>query len=328
MRELSVAEQRYQAILAVISDGRTVKEVAADWSVSRQTLHTWLARYEAGGLEGLSDRSHRPDSCPHQMSAEVEVRVLEMRRAHGYWGPHRLTVELARKGVSPVPSESAVYRCLVRAGVIEPARRRRRKEDWRRWERARPMELWQMDVVGGFLLADGTSVKALTAVDDHSRFCVSARLMVKERTQLVCDGLGLALRTFGAPEQILTDNGKVFTGRFCHPPVEVLFDRICRENGIEHLLTQPRSPTTTGKIERFHRTLRTEFDTARVFDDLAAAQVELDAWVGHYNRERPHQSLDDATPASRFLTGTDKAEPVRTRPVLTGQRRVEKPGEQ
>ena len=328
MRELSVAEQRYRAVLAVISDGRTVKEVAADWSVSRQTLHSWLARYEAGGLDELEDRSHRPGSCPHQMPAEIEARVLEMRRAHGYWGPHRLRVELARKGVSPLPSQSAIYRCLVRAGVIEPARRQRRKDSWRRWERGRPMELWQMDVVGGFLLADGRTAKALTGVDDHSRFCISARLMLRERTQVVCDGLGLAMRTFGAPEQILTDNGKVFTGRFCHPPVEVLFDRICRENGVEHLLTQPRSPTTTGKIERFHRTLRTEFDTARMFDSLAAAQAELDAWVESYNHERPHQSLDDATPASRFLTGTDQAEPVRTRPVLTGQRRVEKPGEQ
>ena len=87
--------------------------------------------------------------------------------------------------------------------------------------------------------------------------------MPRERTQPVCDGLAAALRTLsGCPEQILTDNGKVFTGRFNQPPVEVLFDRICRENGIEHLLTQPRSPTTTGKIERFHRALRTEFDTA------------------------------------------------------------------
>ena len=92
----------------------------------------------------------------------------------------------------------------------------------------------------------------------------------------------------------------MFTGRFHHPPVEVLFDRICRENGIEHLLTQPRSPTTTGKIERFHRTLRTEFDTARVFTDLPAAQRELDAWVAHYNTERTHQSLGDVPPASRF----------------------------
>ena len=95
----------------------------------------------------------------------------------------------------------------------------------------------------------------------------------------MCDGLALALRTHGVPGQILTDNGKVFTGRFNRPPVEVLFDRVCRENGIEHLLTQPRSPTTTGKIERFHRAIRTEFRTDRVFASLAAAQAELDEWV-------------------------------------------------
>ena len=133
------------------------------------------------------------------------------------------------------------------------------------------MELWQLDVVGGFLLADGTRAKALTGVDDHWRFCVSARLMPAERTQPVCDAFALAMRSHGVPEQVLTDNGKVFTGRFFHPPVEVLFDRICRENGIEHLLTAPRSPTTTGKIERFHRTLRAEFDTTRVFRTLTVA---------------------------------------------------------
>jgi hypothetical protein len=89
-------------------------------------------------------------------------------------------------------------------------------------------------------------------------------------------------------------------GRFNHPPTEVLFDRICRENGIEHLLTAPRSPTTTGKIERFHRSLRAEFDTRRVFSSLKTAQQALDEWVGYYNCERPHQSLDMATPASVF----------------------------
>jgi transposase InsO family protein len=118
------------------------------------------------------------------------------------------------------------------------------------------MELWQLDTVGGFVIAKGSTTfraKALTGVDDHSRFCVSAYLMTRESSQRVCDGLALALRRWGVPGQILTDNGKVFTGRFNRPPVEVLFDRVCRENGIEHLLTQPRSPTTTGKIERFHR---------------------------------------------------------------------------
>ena len=309
-----MAEQRYQAILAVIADGRTIGEVAGQWKVSRQTLHSWLARYEAGGLDGLAERSHRPRSCPHQLPAQVEALVLELRRSRPYWGPRRLVLELAKRGVVPTPSQSAVYRALVRAGVVAGRPRRRRREDWKRWERAAPMELWQLDVVGGFALADGSSVKALTGIDDHARFCVSARLMLGERTQAVCDGLSAALAAHGVPEQILTDNGKVFTGRFAQPPVEVLFDRICRENGIEHLLTQPRSPTTTGKIERFHRTLRAEFDTAQVFSSLKVAQQALDEWVTYYNTERPHQSLGDATPASRFQTTADQ------RPAVVQQR--------
>ena len=94
--------------------------------------------------------------------------------------------------------------------------------------------------------------------------------MVRERTRAVCDGCMRRWPVTGS-EQILTDNGKVFTGRFNHPR-RGFFDAICREHGIEHLLTQPRSPTTTGKIERFHRSLRAEFSTAAPFPSLIAAQ--------------------------------------------------------
>jgi len=127
------------------------------------------------------------------------------------------------------------------------------------------------------------------------------------------------MSAYGVPEQILTDNGKVFTGRFFAPPVEVLFDRICRENGVEHLLTRPRSPTTTGKIERFHRTLRAEFDTARVFSSLRVAQGALDEWVTHYNIQRPHQSLDYATPLERFApapASVSETAPANRAPVV------------
>ena len=284
-----MGEQRYKAVMAVLSGGRTVTEVARDWEVSRQTLHAWLARYEREGMEGMGDRSHRPIRCPHQMPALIEVRVLEMRRYKPFWGPHRLALELAKKGVTPTPSASAIYRGLLRAGLIQPAPRRWRREDWKRWERGAAMELWQLDVVGGFHLADGTTAKALTGLDDHSRFCVAARLMHRERTSKVCEGFSVALRNYGVPDQVLTDNGKVFTGRFGQPPVEVLFDRICRENGIEHLLTQPRSPTTTGKIERFHKTLRLELDTRQVFKDITRAQEAMDEWVEYYNTQRPHR---------------------------------------
>jgi transposase len=112
MRELSVAEQRYKAVQAVSSEGKTVTEVAAEWHVSRQTVHTGLLRYEAGGLEDLGNRSHRPSACPHQMSGELEAMVLELRRWKPYWGPRNLVLELRRRKVAPVPSESADYRCI------------------------------------------------------------------------------------------------------------------------------------------------------------------------------------------------------------------------
>ena len=102
-----MTEQRYKAVLAVIAGGRTVSEVASEWGVCRQTMHRWLARYEGDGLEGLGNRSSRPGRCPHQTPPAVEAMVLEMRRAHAYWGARRIAFELARKGVQPAPSESA-----------------------------------------------------------------------------------------------------------------------------------------------------------------------------------------------------------------------------
>src|SRR5207302_4628533 len=167
----------------------------------------------------------------------------------------------------------------------------RRDRRFRRWERGGAMELWQMDVVGGVVLADGSECKILTGIDDHSRFVVCAGVMVRATSRAVCAHFAEAMRTHGVPQEILTDNGKVFTGRFAHKGIEVLFDRICRENGTDHLLTAPRRPTTTGKIERFHRTLRQEFLTGQVFDDLKDAQAELDRWIVSYNTERPHSAL-------------------------------------
>src|SRR5438477_1717327 len=103
MKELSVGEQRYKAVMAVLSGGRTVTEVARDGDVSRQTLHAWLARYERNGMEGMGDRSHRPTHCPHQMPALIEVRVLEMRRSKAFWSPRRLALGVGQERCDPDP---------------------------------------------------------------------------------------------------------------------------------------------------------------------------------------------------------------------------------
>jgi transposase InsO family protein len=302
--ELRVGEQRYRAVWEVL-EGASVTAVARRFGVSRQSVHSWLTRYAAeGGLGGLGDRSSRPHGCPHQMSPVVEARIVEIRRAHPAWGADRIRYQLEKDGIGPLPGRTSIYRALVRHGLVEAEQRRRRRADYRRWERGRPMELWQMDVVGGFHLADGVELKAVSGIDDNSRFVISAKLVRRATAGPVCEALLAALRRHGLPDQILTDNGKVFTGRFgpAGSSAEVLFDRICAENGIRHLLTAPRSPTTTGKIERWHKTMRTEFlrDHDHRHATIAELQAALDAWVLHYNTERPHQALGMQPPIERF----------------------------
>jgi transposase len=171
--ELSIMEQRYQAVLAVVQDGWKVTEVADRLGVSRQSVHAWIARYERGGLAALADRSHRPSSCPHQTPAQLEASICELRREHPGWGPRRIEHQLARIGMESMPSPSAIYRCLKRHGLIE-LRRRRKRRDGVPSLGARASDGAVADGRDGRIdLDDGTELKLVTGVDDHSRFCVA-----------------------------------------------------------------------------------------------------------------------------------------------------------
>lgn len=273
--ELGLVEQRYQAVLEVLNDGASVTDVAHRYGVARPTVHDWLRKYAAEGLRGLAGRSSR------------------------------------REGIDPLPGRTSIERCLIRHGLVTSQARRRKRSDYKRWERSRSMELWQMDVVGGVRLVDGREAKIVSGIDDHSRFVVCAHVVGRATARPVCDALEAAMAAHGVPEAILTDNGKVFTARFGPGPGPVRFDRICRENGVDHLLTAPQSPTTTGKIERWHKTLRREFLDGKVFASLDDAQAEVDVWVAHYNHERPHQSLGGVPPIERFeLAAPDQDPPT------------------
>ena len=306
---LSKVEQRLDAVRAVLA-GAQVSEVATATGVSRQSVHAWVVRYLLDGVGGLADRSHRPRSCPHVTPDVMRVRVAELRRQHPRWGAKRIRMELLKKPLDGqmVPATATINRILIGLGLVMPRKRKRPRDSYRRWSRPGPMQLWQLDIVGGVWLVDVTTgevreAKIVTGVDDHSRYCVSARVVERATGRQVCLALAQALIRFGVPEEILTDNGKQFTDRFGKGG-EVLFDKICRKNSITHRLTQPASPTTTGKVERFHLTLRREFlDHCGPFESLEEAQAAVDAWVEQYNTDRPHQALDakqPVTPGARF----------------------------
>jgi transposase InsO family protein len=307
-----VTEHRYRAVLQVL-DGVSKSQVAREFGASRQSVHSWVARYEAEGLAGLADRSRRPHTSPNELPPAVVALICELRRNYPRWGAQRIAHELAVRGVEAPPSRSSVYRVLVRHGLVA-AQRQNHKRKYRRWQRDAPMQLWQLDIMGGVFLADGRECKLVTGIDDHSRFVVISTVVTEPSARAVCQAFTAAMTRHGVPSEVLTDNGKQFTGRFTKPyPAEVLFERICRENGISTRLTKPRSPKTTGKIERWHKTLRRELlDAAGPYPDVAAAQTSIDAWVHGYNHSRPHQSLGMATPAAAF-----RPAPIEPVPALT-----------
>jgi transposase InsO family protein len=213
-----------------------------------------------------------------------------------------------------LPSRATVHRILVRHGLVVGRPRRKKRSEYVRWQRPAAMQLWQLDIVYGPRLVDTVTgevreARIVTGVDDHSRFCVLARVVERATGRAVCLAFAHALGRYGAPEEVLTDNGKQFTDRFGRGG-EVLFDKVCRRNAIAHRLTQPASPTTTGKIERFHQTLRRELlDDARPFTSVLEAQAAVDDWVGEYNATRPHQALETTapvTPSERFQAAPDE----------------------
>ena len=257
---LSVVEQRLDVVRAVLG-GAEVTEVAARMGVHRSTVHRWVTRYLSGQLAGLADRSHRPHSSPRQAAELVEAAVAEMRREHPRWGSRRIRLEMLRRPgpwateAVEVPSERTIDRILHRHGLLRSRPRKRPKDSYRRFERPGPMQLWQMDIVGGIKLVSTVTgelreAKVVTAVDDHSRYCVIAKVVERATGRAVCLALAEALAGFGVPEEINTDNGKQFTDRFGRHGTrngEVLFDKICRRNGITHRLTAPASPNQNGK---------------------------------------------------------------------------------
>ena len=306
-----MSEQRYRAVPEV-GAAIPVTEVAGRYGVSRQSVHTWLLRYRREGIAGLEDRSHRVHNHPWRIAAEVEELVCELRRGHPEWGPRRLVFEMGRRGRQV--TRSSVYRALVRNGLVEPKSRRRRRKDYRRWERGTPMELWQLGVTASAFLTNAAEVKIVTGVDDHSRFCVIAKAVMRATDRPVCQAFVDAMRTYGIPEEVLTDNGKVFTGRFHKPgvPVEVLFDKICQIPA-PPVLSRLRSTTGVGRYpEHGHEPRATGQTTA------APLRPPLPASFPHRAPARSRQPPTSRTAHPPAKAGPPAAHSHRESPSAAG----------
>lgn len=295
-QEQSIMLLRHEFVTLASQPDANIRALCRQYRISPTTGYTLLARFRAEGVAGLADRSRRPRSSPRLTPPATEAAVVTLRAEHPAWGGRKLAARLTALGHVAVPHPNTVTDILRRHHLL-PVPEDTRHRAWQRWEREAPNALWQMDFKGHFPTATARC-HPLTLLDDHSRFALCLAACPNEQTATVQAHLTAVFSRYGLPVAILCDNGSPWgtVADHGHTALTVWLLRL----GVAVLHGRPRHPQTQGKEERFHRTLKAELLTGRVFADLPASQRAFDQWRDVYNCQRPHDALALAVPASRY----------------------------
>ena len=283
-----------------------MSEVVEAYGVSRSWVYELVARYRAEGGAAFEPRSRRPRRSPTATDPTVVTLICALREQLIVQGLDAGADTIAwhlehDHGVRRHPA--TIHRILVRAGLVIAAPKKRPKASYRRFEADLANECWQSDFTH-FQLADSTGVEILAWIDDCSRYLLRLTAHTRVSGRIVLDEFRTAMRDHGIPASTLTDNGMVYTTRFSggrggRNGFEAELHRL----GIQQKNSRANHPTTCGKVERFHQTLKRCLDEQPAPETLIELQVLLDKFATLYNTERPHRALPNrATPAAVYTT--------------------------
>jgi len=276
--------------------GLPAKDFSGLVGISKHTLYSWKKRFNDHGPSGLVDapRGARKGS---KLPEVTKRAILMLKEGNPEYGVQRISDMLFRGPGLPA-SPSAVARVLHEAGyMLEESPTRRHRDKVRRFERARPNQLWQTDIFTFMLKRQNRRVHLVAFMDDHSRFIVGYGLHATASSALVLEVYRESIASYGAPEEVLTDNGSQYiTWRG-----KSAFAKECEKRGVKQIVARPRHPQTLGKVERFWGTLWRECVESSIFTDLGDARARIGHFVDHYNFQRVHQGIGGLVPADRFF---------------------------
>ncbi len=285
---------------------------ASDFSplvgASTATLYDWKRRFEAHGPAGLDARARGPAGS--RLPEATRRAILMTKKLHPDWGSERIHHQMGRSdGLSASPG--AIQRVLVEEGyVVEQVEAAKHDPPVHRFERSKPNELWQSDLFTFVLRRQNRRVHLVAFLDDYSRFVTSFGLHATASGALVREVFLAGIARYGAPVEVLTDNGtqyRTWRGKS-------QFTQLCEQRGIRHIVASPRRPQTLGKAERAWGTLWRELLETAVFRDLDEARERVGWFFDHYNFQRTHQGIDGLVPADRFFSAAPEvAETLRRR---------------
>ena len=293
-RVKDVMEQRIELVVRAVQGGEPISGLCREYGVSRPTGYLWVQRYgEAGSVQGLAERSRRPQHSPGRTPIEQEERVVELRRRYG-WGAKKLVVLLAREGIAL--RVVTVNRILKRRGLLVAQECHRPATQ--RFEREAPNQLWQMDFKGPWEVAEGHCYP-LSILDDYSRYLVDLGALKGTGAEGVAAQLVRTFERHGVPEAMLMDHGTPWWSTTNGHGLTWLSVELIKQ-GIRLHFSGIRHPQTQGKVERFHRSLKHQINRWGKPATLADSAQALAAFREEYNQVRPHEALGMEVPAQRY----------------------------
>lgn len=288
----TVEELRKEFIIASKTTSN-FSSLCREFGITRKTGYKWIARAEE--TNDLSDRSHARKNISNKTDKETENLILSVRKDNPAWGGKTIRQVLVNQGHEDLPCVKTCNNILKRNGCISEEESLKHKP-FVRFERDKCNQMWQTDFKGDFALLDGTRCFPLDILDDHSRF--SIKIAGKPNTLGVADSFREAFYEYGMPDSVLSDNGWTFRGfrnGYTH------FEKWLMNHDILPIHGRIMHPQTQGKIERFHRTMKTELLNQNKFKDILDADRGLQEWRMKYNNIRPHEALNMKCPAEVYI---------------------------
>lgn len=312
-KETCAMEERLKFVMEIKEGVYSKAELCRIYGISRPTGDKWLARYAVSGLEGVRDLSRAPHSHPNEVGEEMERRILEVRGRHGHWGPKKILAYL--EGEDPEvgwPARSTIGALLQRRNLSVPRKRCRRAppntEPFAACDG--PNAVWCTDFKGWFRTGDGRRCDPLTISDGYSRYLMRCQAtgLGEEDVRPVFEA---AFREYGLPWAMRSDNGSPFASRGIGGLSHLSVWWVKLDIRIERIA--PGHPEQNGRHERMHLTLKQE--TASPPAATRRGQQEAFNRFRHvFNEERPHEALDQRTPASVYRP-SPRAYPERLGPA-------------
>src|SRR3954468_5512304 len=298
--ETCAVEERMRFMVAVEKGDESFAAICRRFGVSRRVGYKWLARFEEEGAAGLLDRSRAPLHHPQALAPAIAERCLEVRRKYPTWGPVKVRAYLERqRPKTDWPAASTIGELFDREGLTVKRRLRRRSPPlsapFAHCEAAN--EVWCIDFKGWFLTGDGKRCEPLTVTDAWSRYLLRCQALPRTDTDHVWPVLDAAFREFGLPRYMRSDNGSPFASRGAGGLSQLSVKLI--KAGVTPERIAPGKPQQNGRHERMHLTLLQ--DVANPPAHSMREQLKrLRSFQQLYNEERPHQALNNATPAERY----------------------------